>query len=117
MQTYLENDVRAIESISDLSLYQQLMKACAEQTGSLRDDQKLLNALGCSHNTLIKYREYLTATTHKEVFSYVNSTVKRLVKSPKGYLTGIHDYSVLNSTGLLEHRFENCLLKRIAYLD
>ncbi len=123
LQTYLENDVRAIESISDLSLYQQLMKACAEQTGSLRDDQKLLSALGCSRNTLIKYRGYLMATMqYKEVFPYVNSTAKRLVKSPKGYLinnglvsylTGIHDYSVLNSTGLLGHRFKNWLLNEL----
>ena len=123
LQTYLENDVRAIESISDLSLYQQLMKACAEQTGSLRDDQKLLNALGCSRNTLVKYRGYLTATMqYKEVFPYIDSTVKRLIKSPKGYLinnglvsylTGIYDYSVLNTTGLLGHRFENWLLNEL----
>lgn len=123
LQTYLENDVRAIPSISDLDLYQQLMKVCAEQTGSLRDDQKLLNALHCSRNTLIKYRGYLTATMqYKEVFPYINSTIKRLVKSPKGYvinnglityLTGIKDYETLNTTGLLGHRFENWLLNEL----
>ena len=123
LQTYLENDVRAIESISDLGLYQQLMKACAEQTGSLRDDQRLLSALGCSRNTLNKYRGYLMATMqYKEVFPYINSTVKRLVKSPKGYLinnglvsylTGIQDYSVLTTSGLLGHRFENWLLNEL----
>ncbi|NGX50782.1 MAG: hypothetical protein K1060chlam2_00633 [Chlamydiae bacterium] len=123
LQTYLENDVRAIESISDLDLYQHLMKACAEQTGSLRDDQRLLNALHCSRNTLIKYRGYLVATMqYKEVFPYINSTVKRLVKSPKGYLinnglvsylTGIQDYALLNTTGLLGHRFENWLLNEL----
>lgn len=123
LQTYLENDVRSIESISDLGLYQQLMKACAEQTGSLRDDQRFLSALGCARNTLIKYRGYLTATMqYKEVYPYINSTVKRLVKSPKGYLlnnglvsylTGIQDYSVLNASGLLGHRFENWLLNEL----
>ena len=123
LQTYLENDVRAIESISDLRLYQQLMKVCAEQTGSLRDDQKLLMALRCSRNTLVKYRGYLAATMqYEEVFPYVNSTVKRVVKSPKGYvinnglvsyLTGIQDYSVLNASGLLGHRFENWVLNEL----
>lgn len=123
LQTYLENDVRSIESVGDLSLYQQLMKVCAEQTGSLRDDQRLLNALHCSRNTLIKYRGYLKATMqYVEVFPYVNSTVKRLVKSPKGYLinnglvsylTGIHDIAILNTTGLLGHRFENWFLNEL----
>ncbi|MBF5059552.1 ATP-binding protein [Candidatus Neptunochlamydia vexilliferae] len=123
LQTYLENDVRAIESISDLSLYQKLMKACAEQTGSLRDDQRLINALHCARNTLIKYRGYLVATMqYQEIFPYINSTLKRIVKSPKGYLinnglvsylTGVGDYEVLNSTGLLGHRFENWVLNEL----
>ncbi|CCB88299.1 ATP-binding protein [Simkania negevensis] len=123
LQTYLENDVRAIQSIHDLELYEQLMKACAEQTGSLRDDQKLMNALHCARNTLTKYRGYLLATMqYREVFPYIASTVKRLVKSPKGYLinnglvsylTGIQDFALLNSTGLLGHRFENWILNEL----
>lgn len=123
LQTYLENDVRSIETISDIGLYQQLMKVCAEQTGSLRDDQRLLKTLNCSRNTLVKYRGYLMATMqYKEVFPYINSTLKRLVKSPKGYLinnglvsylTGIQDYVVLNTTGLIGHRFENWLLNEL----
>ena len=123
LQTYLENDVRSIESISDLRLYQQLMKACAEQTGSVRDEQKVLSALGCARNTLVKYRGYLTATMqYKEVFPFINSTIKRIIKSPKGYLinnglisylTGIKDNAILASTGLLGHRFENWLLNEL----
>jgi len=62
LQTYLENDVRSIPSISDLNLYQHLMRACAEQTGSVRDDLKLITALGCARNTLVKYRGFLAVT-------------------------------------------------------
>ncbi|MCB1082513.1 MAG: ATP-binding protein [Chlamydiia bacterium] len=123
LQTYLENDVRAIETIFDLTLYQNLVKASAEQTGSLRDDQKLINALHCSRNTLVKYRGYLCATMqYLEIFPYIQSTVKRLIKSPKGYLinnglisylTGIQDLKILNSTGLLGHRFENWFLNEL----
>src|SRR5260221_485373 len=59
LQTYLEKDIRDIKNISDLSLYQHLMQIIAKQTGSLRDDGKILAALSCSRNTLIKYRDYL----------------------------------------------------------
>jgi predicted AAA+ superfamily ATPase len=59
---------------------------------------------------------------YREVFPYIASTVKRLVKSPKGYLinnglvsylTGIQDFALLNSTGLLGHRFENWILNEL----
>ncbi len=123
LQTYLENDIRSIPSISDINLYQQLMRACAEQTGSVRDEQKFLTALECSRNTLAKYRGYLSATMqYKEIYPYINSTIKRVVKSPKGYLinngiisylTGIYDLSILTQTGLIGHRFENWLLNEL----
>lgn len=128
LQTYLEKDIRAIDSIGDLHMYQNLMKICAEVTGSIRDDQKIIDALHCSRNTLSKYRDYLLATLqYTELFSYIKSSIKRLVKSPKGYLTnnglvsyltGIHDLSILKNTGLIGHRFENWFLNEIqAWLD
>ncbi len=123
LQTYLEKDIRAIETISDLQLFQNLMKICAELTGSIRDDKKMLDALHCSRNTLLKYRDYLLATLqYIELYPYIGSSIKRLVKSPKGYLinnglisylTGIHDLSILKTTGLIGHRFENWFLNEI----
>jgi len=128
LQTYLEMDVRAIDSIGDLHMYQNLIKICAELTGSVRDDQKIIDALHCSRITLSKYRDYLLATLqYFELFPYIKSTVKRLVKSPKGYLinnglisylTGIYDFALLKSTGLVGHRFENWFLNEIqTWLD
>jgi len=123
LQTYLEKDIRAIDSISDLHLFENLMKICAELTGSLRDDKKITNALHCSRNTLSKYRDYLLATLqYIEIYPYIESSVKRLVKSPKGYLTnnglvsyltGIHNLSILQTTGLIGHRLENWFLNEI----
>jgi len=87
LQTYLEKDIRSIDAIGDLHLYQNLMKICAELTGSVRDDKKIMDALHCSRNTLLKYRDYLLATLqYVELFPYITSSVKRLVKSPKGYM-------------------------------
>lgn len=123
LQTYLEKDVRAIESITDLTLYRHLMDILAEQTGSVRDDTRILQALGCHRDTLNKYRGYLQATLmYQDIHPYINSTLKRLVKSPKGYLAnnglisflqGISDIDVLTKTGLIGHRLENWILNEL----
>jgi len=124
LQTYLEKDIREISSISDLTLYEHLMKVMAEQTGSIREDQKVINALNCSRNTMQKYQGYLSATwQYVEIEPFITNTLKRLVKSPKVYLrnnglisyfTGIKDFSILNQTGLIGHRFENWFLNELS---
>ncbi len=104
------------------------MRICAELTGSVRDDKKISEALHTSRNTLTKYRSYLLATLqYTELFPFITSSIKRLVKSPKGYLinnglisylTGIHKFSHLKTTGLIGHRFENWFLNEIqTWLD
>ena len=123
LQTYLEKDVRAIESIADLSLYRQLMDVISEQTGSIRDDTRILKSLGCHRDTLNKYRGYLAATLmYQDIHPYINSILKRLVKSPKGYLinnglisflTGIYDRQLLIKTGQMGHRLENWFLNEL----
>jgi len=123
LQIYLEKDVRAIESITDLPLYQQLMEICAEQTGSVRDDTKITDALRCHRETLNKYRGYLSATLmYCDIHPYINSTLKRLVKSPKGYLAnnglvsflqGIFDEALLIKSGMIGHRLENWFLNEL----
>ncbi len=128
LQTYLEKDIREIPSIGDLTLYENLMQVMAEQTGSIRDDQKVINALNCSRNTIQKYQGYLNATwQYIEIEPYIGNTLKRLVKSPKGYLknnglvsyfTGIKEFSILNRTGLIGHRFENWFLNELySFMD
>jgi predicted AAA+ superfamily ATPase len=128
LQTYLEEDIREISTIGNLALYENLMKVMAEQTGSIRDDQKVINALQCSRNTIQKYQGYLIATwQYVEIEPYIGNTLKRLVKSPKGYLrnnglisyfTGIGDLSILNQTGLIGHRFENWFLNELnSFMD
>lgn len=123
LQTYLEKDVRDIATITDLNLYQKLMTVIAEQTGSIREDGNIIQALGCSRDTLKKYRGFLEATlVYREVYPFMGSSLRRLVKSPKGYLnnnglvsylTGVHEIRILHSTGTIGHRFENWLLKEL----
>jgi uncharacterized protein len=128
LQTYLEKDVRAIATIGDLTLYQQLMQLCAEQTGSLRDDKKITDALHSSRNTINKYRSYLAATLqYVDIYPYIGNALKRLTKSPKGYiinnglvsyLTGLNNLPILKTTGQIGHRFENWFLNELqVWLD
>jgi uncharacterized protein len=128
LQTYLEKDIREISTIGDLTLFENLMKVMAEQTGSVKDDQKMINALQCSRNTVQKYQGYLIATwQYVEIEPYIGKTLKRLVKSSKGYFrnnglisyfTGIKELSILNQTGLIGHRFENWFLNELnSFMD
>jgi len=59
---------------------------------------------------------------YKEIYPFLKSSVKRLVKSPKGYLvnnglislfSGLYDLDLLVKTGLIGHRFENWILKEL----
>jgi len=123
LQTYLEKDVRDIKTIDNLDLYNRLMEIIAEQTGSVRQDQKIIEALGCSRETFKKYKGYLIATLmYYEIFPFIGSSIKRIVKSPKGYLlnnglisylTRLNDLSVLEKTGIIGHRFETWFLNEL----
>lgn len=123
IDTYLEQDIRKIETVTDLNLYKNLMDIVAQQTGSLRDDTKLLQVLGCGRDTLKKYRGYLQATLmYIEIYPYISTVINKLVKSPKAYmldngiisnLTGISDLNILTTTGSIGHRFENWFLQEL----
>jgi len=123
LQTYLEKDIRHIDTISDIKLYQNLIKIIAQQTGSLREDKKIMEALHCSINTLKKYRGYLGATLlYTEIYPFVASSLRRLTKSPKAYITnnglitylsGMDNFSVLEQTGRIGHRMENWFLNEL----
>lgn len=123
LQTYLERDVLSSAAISDLILYRQLMDIISEQTGAIRDDSRILQALSCHRDTLHKYRRYLEASLmYKEVYPYINSNLKRLVKSPKGYLInngliaylqGIDKLDVLLKSGKIGAMTENWFLNEL----
>lgn len=124
LQTYLEKDIRSLETVSDLHLFQKMMEILAEQTGSIRDDQRLIQSLGCARDTLKKYRGLLLATLmYTEIYPFINSSLKRIIKSPKGYvrdnglisaLTGLIDLKMLQQSGMVGHRFENWLLGELS---
>jgi len=124
IQTYLEKDVRAIETVTNLTLYRHLMEIAAEQTGSVREEKAIVDSLGCTRDTLKKYRGFLAATLlYRDIYPYISNPLNRLVKSPKGYLvnnglvsalTGIFQLPVLTKSGLIGHRLENWFLNELS---
>lgn len=128
IQSYLEKDIRKITEITNLDLFQKLLEVLAEHTGSLRDDTRLIQALGCARNTLKKYRNCLIATqVYHEIFPIMHDALKRIIKSPKGYirnngiislLTGLDTLPLLKTSSQIGHRFENWFLKELqVWLD
>jgi len=123
LQTYLEKDVRAMSRI-DIPAYHKLLEVVAEQTGSVREDQKILDSIHIARDTLKKYREYLLATwVYQEIYPFIQRSLKRLVKTPKGYLinnglitylSGISDLPTLEKTGIIGHRLETWFLKELS---
>ena len=123
LQTYLEKDILIVQTVSDLQVYQNLMTVIAEQTGSVRSDQKIIDSLTIARETVSKYRRLLSATLmYEEVYPFISNALKRLIKSPKGYLTNnglisyltnLYDIEVLETTGIIGHRFENWFLKEL----
>jgi predicted AAA+ superfamily ATPase len=123
IQTYFEKDIRSIESISYLNLYRRMMEVLAEQTGSVRDETRHIQSIGCARDTLKKYRGFLEATLYyEEIYPYIKNTMQRIVKSPKGYLTnnglisiltGLHDLNALEKSSLIGHRLENWFLTEL----
>ncbi|MDQ2994243.1 MAG: AAA family ATPase [Pseudomonadota bacterium] len=123
IQTYFEKDIRSIETIADLNLYRRMMEVLAEQTGSVRDESRHIQSIGCARDTLKKYRGFLEATLYyEEIYPYITNTMQRIVKSPKGYLTnnglisiltGLHDLNTLEKSSLIGHRLENWFLTEL----
>lgn len=123
LSNYLEKDVRAISRI-DIPAYHRLLDIVAEQTGSLRDDKKILDSIHIARDTLKKYRDYLLATlVYQEVYPFIQTSLRRLVKTPKSYLinnglisylTGISSLSLLEKTGSIGHRLETWFLKELS---
>ncbi|MDE2731948.1 MAG: ATP-binding protein [Bacteroidota bacterium] len=93
--TYLERDVRQIRRISMFAQFQSFLVQIALQSGQLLNLTTLSRKVGVSLNAVKSWLSLLEATYQVIlVRPYFSSLSKRLVKSPKVYLT---------DTGLLCH--------------
>jgi len=95
IHTYLERDVRSIKQVGDLGLFQAFLRTMAARSGQLLDLSDVSRDLGIAVNTVKAWLSVLEATYQVFVLRpWFTNMGKRLVKSPKVYMT---------DTGLLCH--------------
>ena len=99
VQTYLERDVRDLLAIGDLDAFSRFLTLCAGRSGQVLNLSSLATDCGISHTTARRWLSVLRASFQVLLLQpYYRNYNKRMVKSPKLYLT---------DTGLL------CYLLRI----
>jgi predicted AAA+ superfamily ATPase len=97
VNTYLERDVRQIQVVRDLTLFQRFLRLCAGRTGQLLNATSLAADAGVSAVTVRGWLSILQASYIVMLLPpYHTNLGKRLVKSPKLYFLdvglGARDY-------------------------
>lgn len=86
--TYLERDVRNLEQIGDLNLYQGFVRSCAVRTGQILNLSDIAKEIGVTFTTARRWLSLLeTGYQVLLLYPYYRNIGKRLVKSPKIYFT------------------------------
>jgi predicted AAA+ superfamily ATPase len=88
LQTYLERDVRAVTQVRDLSTYRRFLALVASRHGQVLNRTDFAVPLGVSIPTIGEWLRILEVTGQiLLVPPYFENFGKRLIKSPKIYLT------------------------------
>jgi len=123
ISTYVEKDVRQVQNIGDLALFEKLLQLLAGRVGQLLNLTSLSNDLGISHTTVERWISLLEASYIVfRLQPYYENLGKRLVKSPKVYFydTGLLTYllGISNPSELKKHFaygsiFENFVITEV----
>ncbi|MGD0310034.1 MAG: ATP-binding protein [Acidobacteriota bacterium] len=88
LQTYLERDVRGLRYVGDLGLFQAFLRALALRSGQLLNLTDMARDIGVAVNTAKNWLSVLEATFQVILVRPWHANAgKRLVKTPKIYLT------------------------------
>jgi len=88
LATYLERDVRNILNVGNLRDFDRFLRACAIRTGQLLSYSSLARDVGIAPNTAKQWISVLEASDQIILLEpYYRNLGKRLVKSPKLYLS------------------------------
>jgi hypothetical protein len=88
MQTYIERDIRAIINIRDLNTFRRFLSMIASRHGQIVNRTDLAAPLGISVPTVNQWLHALEITAQVALVQpYFENFGKRLIKSPKVYLT------------------------------
>jgi len=123
IQTYIEKDVRAIKSVSDLATFRKFMCLCAARVGQLINYSEIGMQCGVSYNTIQSWLSILeTSYIVTLLRPYHQNFNKQIVKTPKLYfydtgllcaLLDIDSPKQLNTHYLRGHIFECFIISEI----
>ena len=95
VQTYVEQDVRSILNVKELSLFSSFLKLCAGRVGQLFNASHIANELGVNYKTIQSWLTLLEASfLVYRLQPWHTNFNKRIVKTPKLYFydTGLVCY-------------------------
>ncbi|MGE3954846.1 MAG: ATP-binding protein [Parachlamydiales bacterium] len=95
LKTYVERDVRSIQKVTDLSLFQKFLRLLATRVGSQLNLSELARDCGISQSTAKGWLSILEATYMVYLLQpWFHNRTKRLIKAPKVYFvdTGLLCY-------------------------
>lgn len=123
LQTYLERDVRAITAVQDLSAFRRFLALLASRTGQFLNKSDIAASLGMSVPGIGKWMSILETTQQILIVPpYFENFGKRLVKTPKIYITdsglachllGIETAAELEKSPFLGAIFEGMIASEI----
>lgn len=123
IQTYIERDIRSLQSIDNLRTFNRFLGLCAGRTGQVLNISGLANDTGISVNTAKRWLSLLeTSFIIYFLQPYHNNLNKRLIKSPKLYfydtglvasLLGIKDPDFISKHYHYGALFENLIVSEI----
>ena len=121
--TYIQRDVRSVQNVKDLMLFQNFVRLCAGRTGQLVNFTNLANELGVSHKTIKEWLSIMQASYIIHLLPpFHNNFNKRILKSPKiyfydtglvCYLLGINKVEQLNLHPLRGEIFETFIFSEL----
>lgn len=88
LSTYLERDVRQILNVASLRDFERFLRACAARSAQLLDKAALARDVGVSSKAANDWLSVLEASNQVQLLEpYFENLGKRLIKSPKLYLS------------------------------
>jgi len=116
VQTYLERDVRAVTTVRDLATFRRFLALVASRHGQLLNRSDIAAPLGVSVPTVSQWLGVLETTGQVLLVPpYFDNLGKRLVKSPKMYLTdpglACHLLGIESAAELVKSPFRGALFE------
>lgn len=120
VNTYLERDVRQIQAVRDLTLFQRFLRLCAGRTGQLLNLATLAADTGVSAGTVRGWLSILQASYLIALLPpYHVNLGKRLVKSPKLYFLDVglaaHLIGIGDSSQISAHPLRGALFETLVF--